>query len=118
MHDCTRPDDRILVTGSTPYHVHYYVNRSVAGGHVFWHIGWRSDPMREQQLLGLLQRQSTPYAFSTHDPVFADLKRYPRIYEYFQEHYVELEGTRGLLLIDTRRPPTSRFGRLGWPCFS
>jgi len=117
MHSCSRPDDRLLVTGSTPYHVNYYANRSVAGGHVFWHHGWRADPDREQTLLALLERQSVPFAFSTHDPVFADLKRYPRVYEYVQRHYAELEGTRGLLLIDTRRQPTSRFGRLGFPCF-
>ncbi|MBI4486018.1 MAG: hypothetical protein HY655_08415 [Acidobacteria bacterium] len=117
MHDCTRPDDRILATGSTPYHVNYYADRRVAGGHVFWHVGWRSDPDREQTLLALLRTQSVPFAFSTHDPVFADLKRYPRIHEYFRQHYEELEGTRGLLLVDTRRQPTSRFGELGFPCF-
>jgi hypothetical protein len=118
IHDCTREDDRILVTGSTPYHVHYYANRSVAGGHVFWHIGWRSDTMRQMQLLALLQSQSVPFAFSTHDPVLADLTRYPLIHEYFSKHYVELDGTEGRLLVDTRRPPMSRYGRLGFPCFA
>lgn len=117
LHDCSRPDDRILVTGSTPYHITYYTNRRVAGGHLFWHHGWRSDPVREQRLLALLQTQSVPFAFSTHDPVFADLKRYPRIHEYFLTHYVELEGARGVVLVDTRRQPTSQFGRLGFPCF-
>jgi hypothetical protein len=117
VHDCTLPNDRILVTGSTPYHVNYYTNRRVAGGHLFWHVGWRSDPPREQTLLALLQRQSVPFAFSTHDPVFNDLKRYPHIYEYFRTHYVELDGTRGLVLVDTRRTPTGQFGRLGFPCF-
>ncbi|MBI4486222.1 MAG: hypothetical protein HY655_09450 [Acidobacteria bacterium] len=117
IHDCSRADDRILVTGSTPYHVTYYANRRVAGGHVFWHHGWRSDPVREGRLLELLQNQSVPFAFSTHDPVFADLKRYPRIHEYFRKHYAELDGTRGLVLVDTRRQPTSRFGHLGFPCF-
>lgn len=118
IHDCSREDDRILVTGSTPYHVHYYANRSVAGGHVFWHIGWRSDTMRQMQLLALLQSQSVPFAFSTHDPVLADLTRYPLIHEYFSKHYVELDGTEGRLLVDTRRPPMSRYGRLGFPCFA
>ncbi len=118
LHECTQPDDRILVTGSTPYHITYYTNRRIAGGHVFWHHGWRSDPVREDRLLDLLQRQSVPFAFSTHDPVFTDLKRYPRIHEYFATHYAELEGTSGLVLFDTRRQPTSRFGRLGFPCFN
>ena len=117
LHDCTREDDRILVTGSTPYHINYYTNRSVAGGHLFWHIGWRSDTARQMKSLALLQRQSVPFAFSTHDPVLDDLKRYPTIREYFQRHYVELDGTGGLVLVDTRREPTSRFGRLGFPCF-
>ncbi len=58
-----------------------------------------------------------PFAFSTHDPVFADLERYPKVYEYFAAHYAELEGTRGLVLFDTRRQPTGTFGRLGFPCF-
>lgn len=118
LHDCTRPEDRILVTGSTPYHVNYYANRRVAGGHLFWHHGWRSDPVRERTLFALLEKQSVPFAFSTTDPVLADLKRYPLIYDHVQQHYVELEGTRGLLLVDTRRTPTSQFGRLGFPCFS
>ena len=117
LHECTRPEDRILVTGSTPYHITYYTNRRIAGGHVFWHHGWRSDPVREEQLLALLERQSVPFAFSTHDPVFADLQRYPRIHQHFATHYAELEGTNGLLLFDTRRGATSRFGRLGFPCF-
>jgi hypothetical protein len=117
MHDCSREDDRILVTGSTPYHVHYYADRSVAGGHVFWHIGWRSDAARQTELLELLERQSVPFAFSTHDPVLTDLKRYPHIHRYFTPHYEELNGTQGLVLVDTRRQATSRFGRLGFPCF-
>jgi hypothetical protein len=117
MHDCTATGDRLLVTGSTPYHVNYYANRSVAGGHVFWHYGYLSDPVRQQELLALLRQQSVPFAFSTHDPVLEDLKRYPMIREYMLEHYVELEGTDGLVLVDSRREPTSQFGRLGFPCF-
>jgi hypothetical protein len=68
-------------------------------------------------LLALLQSQSVPFAFSTHDPVLEDLKRYPIIREYVLKHYVDLDGTGGLVLVDTRRQPTGRFGRLGFPCF-
>lgn len=117
MHDCTRNGDRIFVTGSTPYQVGYYTERPMAGGHVQWHHGWRSDPVHARQSLQLLETQSVPFAFSTHDPVLADLQKYPDIQRYFQRNYVEVEGSGGLLLIDRRRQPTSRFGALGLPCF-
>jgi hypothetical protein len=117
VHDCTADGDRVLVTGQTPFQVGYYANRSIAGGHLFWHDGWRSDPSGERQWLELLQRQSVPFAYSTHDPVFDDLKRYPRIHAFLRMHYVELEGSRGLVLVDARRRPTGVFGQLGFPCF-
>jgi hypothetical protein len=118
MHDCTRGGDRILVTGSTPYDVDYYAERPIAGGHIEWHHGWRSDPAHARQSLRLLQTQSVPFAFSTGDPVLVDLEKYPDIRHYFEQNYVEVEGSHGQLLVDRRRQPTGRFGALGFPCFS
>jgi hypothetical protein len=117
MHECTRPGDRVLVTGSTPYHVGYYIQRPIAGGHLQWHHGWRSDAPHERQSLELLEDQSVPFAFSTNDPVLDDLRAYPRIHAYLQEHYLAIEGTDGLLFADARRQPTGSFGALGFPCF-
>jgi hypothetical protein len=117
LHDCTRDGDRILVTGSTPYQVGYYTERAVAGGHVFWHHRWRSDPVHQRQSLALLEHESVPFAFSTHDPILDDFKSYPIIREYLLKNYVELEGAGGVLLVDTRRKPTGQFGALGFPCF-
>ena len=117
MHDCTRDGDHILVTGSTPYQVGYYTQRPIAGGHLEWHQGWLSDPVHERQSLMLLQRQPVPFAFSTHDPVLDDLRAYPDIRRYFQDNYVPLEGTGGLLLVDRRRQATGRFGAVDFPCF-
>jgi hypothetical protein len=117
MHDCTAPGDRVLVTGQTPFHVGYYVERPIAGGHLFWHEGFRSDPARELQSLRLLQQQSVPFAYSTHDPVLDDFKRYPHIREYLMTNYTELDGSGGLLLIDRRRSPTGVFGKVAFPCF-
>lgn len=117
LHDCTRAGDRVLVTGSTPYQVSYYVRRPIAGGHLFWHHRWRADAPHEMQSLALLHRQSVPFAFSTHDPVLEDFKSYPNIREYLVKHYVELEGSGGLLLIDKRRRPSGTFGAVGFPCF-
>jgi hypothetical protein len=118
VHDCTADGDRVLVTGQTPFQVGYYLERPIAGGHLFWHEKWRSDPQREMQSLELLERQSVPFAYSTHDPVFNDFAPYPRIRDHLKQYYVELEGSRGLVLIDRRRQPTGTFGTLGFPCFA
>lgn len=117
FHDCTAPGDRLLVTGVTPFHVSYYAHRPIAGGHLAWHHGWRSDPRHEAQSLALLERQSVPFVVSTHDPVLEDFGKYPRIREYLMKHYAELEGSRGLILVDTRRQPTGQFGPSNRPCF-
>jgi hypothetical protein len=117
MHDCTADGDRVLVSGSTPFHIGYLVERPVAGGHVFWHHRWLADPQHEAKMLALLQKQSVPFAFSTHDPVLVDLRPYPTIQRYFASYYKPLPGSHDLLLIDTRRTPTSTFGVYGFPCF-
>jgi hypothetical protein len=117
LHDCTAPGDRVLVTGSTPSQVNFLAERPFAGGHILWHHRWLSDPVHEGQSLTRLQQQSVPFAFSTTDPVLDDFKSYPRIRAYLVQHYVELEGSYGLLLIDTRRKPTGTFAMLGFPCF-
>jgi hypothetical protein len=117
LRDCTAAGDRLLVTGSTPYQVNYYTRRPMAGGHMYWRWGWRSDPARERESLALLQRQSVPFAFSTNDRVLDDFRIYPRIHEYLSKHYVELPGTRGRILVDIRRQPTGTFPSLGFPCF-
>jgi hypothetical protein len=118
VHDCTAAGDRVGVAGSTPYQVGYLVERPVAGGHVWWRYGWRSDPVRERESLALLQRQSVPFVLSTHTSVLDEFREYPRILEYLRRNYVALEGSQGQLLIDRRRRPTGTFAALGFPCFS
>jgi len=115
--DCSAPGDHLLVSGPTPYHVGYYARRPVAGGHLYWHDGWRSDSMREAQSLALLQKQSVPFALSTDRNVLDDLQPYPRIRAYVAEHYVEIPGTHGRVLMDKRSVPVRRFGRLRLSCF-
>jgi hypothetical protein len=117
VHDCTAEGDRVLVSGSTPYHVGYAVHRPVAGGHVFWHHRWLADPPHEARILALLQRQSVPFALSTHDPVLGDLEPYPSVHRYIAANYEPLPGSRGVLLVDKRRVPTGTFGPFGFPCF-
>jgi hypothetical protein len=117
LHDCSAPGDRLLITGSTPSHVNYLANRPFAGGHVLWHHRWRADHAGEAQSLALLQQQSVPFVFSSTDPVLDDFKYYPAIRRYLVDNYVEIEGAKGLLLVDARRAPRGQFGQLGFPCF-
>src|SRR4030095_2493044 len=77
LRECTSPGDHILITGLTPPHASYYSRRPMAGGHLRWRRGWRSDPVHEAESLALLQRQSVPIAFSTADPVLDIFYRSP-----------------------------------------
>lgn len=117
VRDCTRDGDRVLVTGSTPFQVGYLVERPIAGGHLYWHKGWRSDSVHEAESLSMLRRQSVPFALSTHDPVLEDLKPYPRILAHFMSRYVEVPETGGRLLVEKDRRATGEFGLLRYPCF-
>jgi hypothetical protein len=118
MHDCTMPGDRILVMGLTPYQIPYYVDRPMAGGHLYWHDRWRADAVHDAESVELLRRQSVPFVFSTHNPIVEDLSAYPRVSAYVNANYVELEGSKGHLMIDRRRAPVGQFGALGFPCFA
>ena len=117
LRECTAADDHVLVAGGTPLDVSYYAHRPIAGGHINWHSGWRSDAEHETQSLELLQRQSVPIAFSTEDPVLDNFKRYPRIRAYVEQYYVAVRGTDGYILVDSRRRPIRSFGPQGFPCF-
>ena len=114
---CTTPGDHVLVTGMTPFQVNYYVQRPLAGGHLYWRTGWRSHPVQEERSLALLETQSVPFAVSNRRPVLDDFTRYPRIEQYLKTHYVELEGSGGRVLVDRRRRPAGRFAGTSMPCF-
>ena len=117
LRECTAPGDHILITGLTPPHVSYYAQRPMAGGHLRWRRGWRSDPAHEAQSLALLQRQSVPIAFSTADPVLDTFTSYPHIRAYLEKYYAPVAGTKGFIIVDTRRRPTGTFGPQKFPCF-
>ena len=117
LYECSLPSDRLLVAGSTPFDVPYFLNRRIAGGHLFWHMAWRSDAAREAQSLALLQRQSAPFVYAATDTIADELKPYPNIRRYVERTYFEPDGGEGRLLVDRRRAPVTYFGPLRWPCF-
>jgi hypothetical protein len=117
LRECTSDGDRLMVGGMTPFYVNYYTHRPIAGGHVYWHTGWRADPTREDQSLALLTHQSVPFIVWTSDTVLEDLRRYPRILQYVAEHYRELGDAKGRILVDKRRRPVRWYGADHRPCF-
>jgi len=119
LRECTAAGDRVLVTGPTPFHVNYLVGRPMAGGHLNWPYGWRSDAVHEQQSLALLQQQSVPFMVATQEPALQDFAQYPHIRAYLAQHYQPLRGTQPSILVDTRRSPTGRWEWQGrqLPCF-
>jgi hypothetical protein len=116
VYDCTRDGDRVLISGSTPFDIGYLVERPIAGGHIYWHRGWRADRRHEDESLAMLQRQSVPFLIATTDPVLKDLEQYPRIYEFVRSRYTEVEGSGGALLVERARGATGKW-ELGLPCF-
>jgi len=116
VRDCSTPGDHVLVTGMTPFQVNYYVQRPLAGGHLYWRTGWRSSPAQEERSLALLQAQSVPFALSNRRPVLEDFTRYPRIAAYLKANYAEVEGSDGRILVDRRRHP-ARLAGTAMPCF-
>jgi hypothetical protein len=117
LRECTASTDRLMVGGMTPFYVNYYARRPIAGGHVYWHTGWRADTLRESQSLELLKLQSVPFIVWTSDTVLADLRQYPRIFRYVTENYRELSGTGDRILVDKRRHVVRWYGANRRPCF-
>ena len=118
LRECTRPGDRLLVGGRTPFDVSATTGRPIAGGHLYWHSRWGSDPVTEGRSLELLRRQSVPFALSVNgDRLLPDLDAYPRIRKYIVSNYREVEGSNGSMFVDARRPPTGTFGDQRLPCF-
>jgi len=118
IRQCTRPTDHILVTGNNPLDVSYFSQRPIAGGQINWHRSWMSDPGHEQLALALIQKVSVPMVVAHDIAAMKDFAAYPRIAAYLREHYREVEGTKGEILVDGRRQVTGRFESTGYPCFN
>jgi hypothetical protein len=125
LHECTRPDDRLLLLTDS-YAVPYYAERPIVG-HIFWEWGFMSSsPVFQRQTIEVLEQGRVPVVISlSGDQALDALKWYPELRDYVSRHYTRTfslpqEGnpsSRIWVLTDSRRMPTGRYDRLQLPCF-
>ena len=119
LHDCTRPIDRVFVSGFSP-DVIFFSGRGFAGGHLMYVQGSHGSTRSQRQTVDRLRRQSVPIAL-----LHADTGEYPpRVADYFSEWYrpvatIDPASFQGLtVLVDRRRVPSGHYAPLDAPCFS
>jgi hypothetical protein len=123
VHECTRPDDRLLVTWFAP-EVYFYAERRFAAGLAFFYPGFFSSSAEEQVALARFQAQTVPIVLTDvtsyeqsfvhdHPLLAADLaKRYDVAGE-----VTAADGGRYRVLTDRRAFPVRVSSPWSLPCF-
>jgi len=125
VRECTRPDDRILLTWFAP-EVYFFAQRGFAAGLATLTSGHWSEERFQQRSLQLLVAH--PAALVIHrraDRAFADA--YPLLSEYVRAHYHQIgttdfsggpsPGASFLVLAHNDRVSTATHGPTSLPCF-
>jgi len=120
---CTRPDDRVLVTGPT-HEIPVLARRRFAAGQAMFKLSLYTSERDQQQALARLEQQSVPL-------VLADVREfeggflsdYPLVARHLEQHYRDAgtidvdEEPRLRVFVDARRAPVRLDSRFGLPCF-
>jgi hypothetical protein len=122
VRDCTRPDDRLLVTWFAP-EVYFYSERRFAAGLAFFYQGFFVSQAGEDAALARLRSQRVPIALaeiSTYEQFF--VRDHPRLAAYLEEHYVvagEVTAPEGSyrVFVDRRAAPLRTSSPWSLPCF-
>ena len=93
------------------------MERPIAGGHLLWMKVGAPIPGASRSRWSCCSASPCPSPIRRTIRVLDDMMRHPRVREYLLQHYVELAGSSGRVLVDARRMPTGDFGMLGFPCF-
>ena len=119
LHNCTKPTDRLFVSGFSP-DVIFFSGRGFAGGHGTYDPGLHASLHSQRQTVERLGRNSVPVAL-----LHGGTDAYPPLVaEHFKEWYRPVAGIdpasfQGLtVLVDRRRVPSGRYAPLDAPCFS
>jgi len=122
-YECTRADERLLVTWFEPL-IYFYAERQFAGGMPFFDNGWFDAPRAQRLVVERLRRQRVPLVFIREDQEAVFRRAFPIVASYVDEHYEELQPTAdGSRLtgyhvrVDRGRTSTGTYSPLGLPCF-
>lgn len=119
---CTRPSDRVLVTGYVPA-VHYQSGRGFAGGRPYFIGSFAPSHEAESFTLERLSVERVPIVLASGGDAYAAFTgSFPRVGAYLQEHYrqagqIDFAGADFRVLVDTRIPPARTYGSRSLPCY-
>jgi hypothetical protein len=121
VHDCTNPDDRLLLTWFAP-EITVYSRRVFAGGETFLMPVFRQPAQYEPSVLARLSRQSVPIVLVAEtlddfDRVYPALSRHLRD-RYHKAGEFPTDDGKIQVYVETSRPQAGIDKEFGWPCFS
>jgi hypothetical protein len=123
VRECTRPDERLLVTWFAP-EVYFYSERLFAAGYAFFYPGFFSSPAEEEVALARLRAQSVPIALlevTSYEASFA--RDHPLLARHLAERYAiagevaAADGSRYRVMADRRAVPVRVSSPWSLPCF-
>jgi hypothetical protein len=122
VHDCTSPDDRLLVTWSAP-EMNVFSGRAFAGGETALLPVFRPPAEYEPSVVARLSRQSVPIVLVDPHGREAFERVYPAISAYLDQHFHKVgqfsPDDRPIdVYVDRKRPRTGTDAEFGWPCFA
>ena len=125
VRECTRPEDRLLVTQFQP-DLYFFAGRAFAGDQIFFFPRYRSSPLDQERTLARLQAQSVPIVLSPIRRYEADFEpEFRLLHDHLVAHYqlmreVSFDETDPVVyavLVDRRLVPTRTYEPLSLPCF-
>lgn len=121
VHDCTNPDDRLLVTWFAP-EMNVFSQRAFAGGETALLPIFRNPSTYEPAVMARLSKQSVPIVLVDPDALEQFEEIYPAIGEYLDERYHQVgqfsPDDRPIdVYVERTRTRTGVDAEFGWPCF-
>jgi hypothetical protein len=121
VHDCTNPDDRLLLTWFAP-EINVYSHRVFAGGEAALMPAFRQAAQYEPSVLARLSRQSVPIVLAA-ETLDEFHRVYPALSKHLGAHYHKAgefvaDGGKIQIFVETSRPQAGIDEEFGWPCFA
>ncbi|HEY6362182.1 MAG TPA: hypothetical protein VIX63_13810 [Vicinamibacterales bacterium] len=123
IHRCTRPDDRLMMTGLFP-EVYVLAERGFAGGHVAFMPDVYTSKADQARTITRLGRQSVPFVLVVSQYEHDLRAEMPDLAAYLDERYVPMAHipvpeTLGVqVYVERRRQSWGIDPLTAWPCFS